>query len=491
MTNFKCFMEEQIIINEGSQADWNQNDATAPDYVKNRTHYSSGKAFEDIIWDGSETGYSVVEPEEGLKLVKVSDHTPSQEELVGTIMYVDNGEIITITSELISDMNGLAYHAFYGYISDGIYVILSPDEFCNVANMPIGTFTKGIYFSKTSDYFITALCFPERIVKLDEKYLPKMAAVAKTGSYNDLKDVPTLSTVAQTGNYKDLNNLPIVDQTYSPTSENAQSGIAVAKAVDEVAGEALAVTELLQDHIRIVEGNLETTTISFADKANRTSFDKTIAQVWEQNGIKVTNNKGAGSNIGDYANPIRFYIDSEVIIEYPNMSKIEIVANDVKYVVTADSITDTNATAIVADNVTTITFANPVDSFTIPALKKQARIMSMNITSGGPDQTWLTSSIPQEDSDVANKKYVDNAIANIEGTGNSQNQTVIIQVNGDNLYLSYDELKTILENNDIGSLRIIDNGPPFPNMAIVTYYIITDDFIEIYWGNGNGRAEKV
>ena len=46
--------------------------------------------------------------------------------------------------------------------------------------------------------------------------------------------------------------------------------------------------------------------ISFADVANRTAFS-TESQVWEQNGIKVTNNKAsATSNIADYSNPVRF-----------------------------------------------------------------------------------------------------------------------------------------------------------------------------------------
>ena len=71
----------------------------------------------------------------------------------------------------------------------------------------------------------------------------------------------------------------------------------------------------------------EEATISFADAANRTEFDASV-QVWEQNGITVTNNKASGSNIADYANPVRFYKNSELIIAYPGMTKIVIACKN-------------------------------------------------------------------------------------------------------------------------------------------------------------------
>lgn len=90
---------------------------------------------------------------------------------------------------------------------------------------------------------------------------PSLATVATSGSYNDLTNKPTipaaqvnsdwnadtgvakilnkpsLATVATTGSYDDLTNKPtippevVVDQTYDPTSANAQSGVAVAGAL--------------------------------------------------------------------------------------------------------------------------------------------------------------------------------------------------------------------------------------------------------------------
>ena len=69
-----------------------------------------------------------------------------------------------------------------------------------------------------------------------------------------------------------------------------------------------------------------TATISFADKAQRTEYS-TSKQVWEQNGIVVTNEKASStSNVGDYSNPARFYKSSKVTIKcnLGNITKIEI-----------------------------------------------------------------------------------------------------------------------------------------------------------------------
>lgn len=67
-----------------------------------------------------------------------------------------------------------------------------------------------------------------------------------------------------------------------------------------------------------------TATLTFdANKAHRTEYS-TSKQVWEQNGLQFTNNKGDGNNIADYGNPVRLYKNSEIIISAPgNITKIE------------------------------------------------------------------------------------------------------------------------------------------------------------------------
>lgn len=66
----------------GVQPDWNQNDPSAPDYVKNRPFYYDGKS---VTWDGDTSGKASFDDE----YYKVSDLTPTAEELVGAIYIFD------------------------------------------------------------------------------------------------------------------------------------------------------------------------------------------------------------------------------------------------------------------------------------------------------------------------------------------------------------------------------------------------------------------
>lgn len=56
--------------------------------------------------------------------------------------------------------------------------------------------------------------------------------VASLSDASDYAKVSSLATVATTGAYSDLTGTPTVDQTYSGTSANAQSGVAVKSAID-------------------------------------------------------------------------------------------------------------------------------------------------------------------------------------------------------------------------------------------------------------------
>ncbi len=134
--------------------------------------------------------------------------------------------------------------------------------------------------------------------------------------------------------------------------------------------------------------------ISFADKANRTTYT-TGQQVWKQNGITVTNDKSAStSNVGDYANPGRFYKSSKVTIAAPGMTKIVIDCSGLesKYVTPwSNSFTDSNATATVSGSTVTVTFKTPVDSFTWDTMSAQGRANKMTVTtSAGGGNTPVT-----------------------------------------------------------------------------------------------------
>ena len=125
--------------------------------------------------------------------------------------------------------------------------------------------------------------------------------------------------------------------------------------------------------------------ITFDDKSKRTEYSSTI-QVWEENGIVVTNEKSASiTDVGDYAAPARFYQNSSLTVAYPGMTKIEFTcatyqnkdyATDLK-----NSITD--ATVTVDGTLVTVTFAEPVDTFVVADLVKQVRLNSLTVYTSG------------------------------------------------------------------------------------------------------------
>ena len=125
-------------------------------------------------------------------------------------------------------------------------------------------------------------------------------------------------------------------------------------------------------------------TIDFSDKANRTAYS-TSQQVWEQNGITITNDKaGSTSNVGDYGDPARFYKGSALTIEYPGMTAIVFNCDDYK----ASYVTDLQASIAGADvsvdgTVVTVTLSEAADSFVIETLAAQVRVDSITVYTNG------------------------------------------------------------------------------------------------------------
>ena len=125
------------------------------------------------------------------------------------------------------------------------------------------------------------------------------------------------------------------------------------------------------------------TTISFDDTANRTSFS-TSQQVWEQNGITVTNNKASSTtNVANYYNPVRFYKNSQIIITYTGMTKIVITCGSSSYATTCKNSISTNegVAVSVSGSDVTITFSTTVDSFEFTASSGQIQIKNITVYS--------------------------------------------------------------------------------------------------------------
>ena len=125
----------------------------------------------------------------------------------------------------------------------------------------------------------------------------------------------------------------------------------------------------------------KTATIYFDNAANRTAFS-TEQQVWEQNGITVTNDKAAStSNVGDYYNPARFYKNSNVTVEADAaFSQIVFNCDDYK----ATYVTDLQATIssgkVSVDGTTlTITLDSAATSYAITGLAGQVRVDSITV----------------------------------------------------------------------------------------------------------------
>jgi len=128
-------------------------------------------------------------------------------------------------------------------------------------------------------------------------------------------------------------------------------------------------------HVKVYKGTL----VFDADKENRTEYSTQI-QVWESEGVKLTNNKGESTtNVGDYGDPGRFYKSSTIIIEFPEMSKLIINADDSNNGAYAwDATLDVaDLTYTAADGVYTITFAEPTNSIT---LKTSNQVRAYSIT---------------------------------------------------------------------------------------------------------------
>ena len=144
----------------------------------------------------------------------------------------------------------------------------------------------------------------------------------------------------------------------------------------------------------------ETLSLSFADKAQRTSFS-TSSQVWEQNGVKFTNNKASStSSVADYAKPVRLYASSSIVVEVPGkqITKIVFDANSSSYATALkNSIgTPSDTTVTASSDKVTVEFLSAVNSFTIAKLTAQVRLDAITVTcveaaSGGgssePDTT--------------------------------------------------------------------------------------------------------
>ena len=134
----------------GSQADWNQNDETAADYVKNRPGgYTKATPGYEITWDGV-VGDKVVVDDGETQLVKVSDRVFTVEELIGaTAIFGDRSSIVS--NDTIGSQNGII-------MCESCFVLSTPTPTTiNGVTIP----EAGTYFAKMREEFTSSLSKPD------------------------------------------------------------------------------------------------------------------------------------------------------------------------------------------------------------------------------------------------------------------------------------------------------------------------------------------
>lgn len=169
--------------------DWNQNDETAADYVKNRTHYEEGSGA-TIEWDGNTEGRDSVAGGVGT-LYKVSDLTLDKTDILGgtfTLEYEGTTEVHEIGESDIDVVdNGLFINGGCIAIVESETVVYDDTE---------------IIFPSTGMYFIvihgsahtSSFTYGSTTIhQLDEKFIPEsiarktatipMPATASVGQY--------------------------------------------------------------------------------------------------------------------------------------------------------------------------------------------------------------------------------------------------------------------------------------------------------------------
>lgn len=145
----------------------------------------------------------------------------------------------------------------------------------------------------------------------------------------------------------------------------------------------------------------EVAELSFSSKNQRTSISAT-KQIWEQNGIRMINEKGgSGSDVADYVKPVRCYSGSKLTIEMiagQKMTEIEFSCNKEEYATTLKK-SITGGTSSVSGKVVTVSMPGN-ESFVIEKLSAQVRINSLTVTYEGSGQSSggdVEDDSPEED----------------------------------------------------------------------------------------------
>lgn len=165
-------------IVEQIQSNWGQSDATATDYVKNRTHYDDEIQIDTFVWDGNSEGRIVVpQGDSGIFYTKISDVMPTLDDCSkgGTVVrtYPD-GRSTTATVTAGTNANGIMVIAnCLAAVPEELVGVYFENDDCTFPESGLyGIGSDGV--SPRYEISITGFTgFNERVLKkLDPKFLP-------------------------------------------------------------------------------------------------------------------------------------------------------------------------------------------------------------------------------------------------------------------------------------------------------------------------------
>lgn len=201
----------------------------------------------------------------------------------------------------------------------------------------------------------------------------------------------------------------------------------------------------------------ENKTISFTDTANRVSFS-TSSQIWETNGLTVTNNKASStSNVADYKDPVRFYKSSEIILSSDTAFTtvvFESSANDgskasQQYLTLLEnSLSSLNANYSTEGTTVTLTLAAPVNTLSFVAAG-QVRLYTITTKCEGGEQTVY------ENAEFRIKCAVDSALTSLSGlTGDEEyDWGISVTANGQTKY--YNSTSEFIVSDDENNKKYV------------------------------------
>lgn len=213
-------LKDKLENSHTTTPDWNQNDETQANYIKNRTHYEESKAAIDsdtLMWDGNSNGLiftnSTADPESQYYLVSTEvppfDYLHDME--ISATITETNGEISkeslqVLTAELEDDVS-------IAWICDGLVAIVGADNLSSTYET-ITFPKKGIYFLKYSNsngsIYISSLTIPNYnhftstitiVHTLDSKYIPgDIARKTDLEAIVNKKDIELVNDKSWSGN---------------------------------------------------------------------------------------------------------------------------------------------------------------------------------------------------------------------------------------------------------------------------------------------------